>query len=180
MLCRGGSRKDNQRKNDHWENAKFTRLIGCPFLACETYLKVTGQWYFKCEVSYHKHPALTDPRAHVENCHLTPAQYTKVKNLTEAGLKPAKILRVMQTTMDDGKTLLATKNTIYVAKRWVKTESLQGLSPIVHLKNQLGKSDYTTHIKTDSDGTLKALFFCHNTSLKLYSAYNTILFLDST
>ena len=59
-------------------------------------------------------------------------------------------------------------------------ESLQGLSPIVHLKNQLGKSDYSTHIKTDSDGTLKALFFCHNASLELYSAYNTILFLDST
>ena len=86
----------------------------------------------------------------------------------------------MQTTKDDGKTLLATKNTIYVAKRQVRTKSLQGLSPIVHLKNQLGKSDYTTHIKTDSDGTLKALFFCHNASLKLYSAYNTILFLDST
>jgi len=116
LLCRGGSRKDNQRKNNPWENAKFTRLIGCPFLACATYSKASGWWYFKCDVSYHNHPALTDPCAHVENHHLTPAQCTKVRNLTEAGLKPAEILRVMQTTKDDGETLLATKKTIYVVK----------------------------------------------------------------
>ena len=59
-------------------------------------------------------------------------------------------------------------------------ESLQGLIPIVHLKNQLGNSDYSTCVKTDNDGTLKALFFCHHASLKLYSAYNTIIFANST
>ena len=62
----------------------------------------------------------------------------------------------------------------------MKTESLQGLSPIVYLKNQLGDNDYATQVKTDSEGTLKALFFCHKCSLELYSAYNTIIFLDST
>jgi len=87
---------------------------------------------------------------------------------------------MLHATKKEGETLLATKNTIYVAKRRVKMESLQGLSPIVHLKNQLGNSDYSTCVKTDDDGTLKALFFCHHASLELYSAYNTILFADST
>jgi len=69
---------------------------------------------------------------------------------------------MLHATKKEGETLLATKNTIYVAKRRVKMESLQGLSPIVHLKNQLGNADYSTCVKTDDDGTLKALFFCHH------------------
>ncbi|KNZ43707.1 putative signal peptide protein [Puccinia sorghi] len=61
--------------------------------------------------------------AYVENPS-TPSQYTKVKNLTQAGLKSAKILQVMQTTKETTENLLATKNKIYAAKQRVKTESL--------------------------------------------------------
>ena len=111
---------------------------------------------------------------------LTPAEFAKFKELSKGGLKPSAILNVLHANKKEGESLLATKNTIYVAKRCVKMESLQGLSPIVHLKNQLGNSDYLTCVKTDNDGTLKALFFCHHASLELYSAYNTIIFANST
>jgi len=180
FLCRGGSKTDNKRKGDPRENLKFTRLIGCPFQARATFHKPSGDWYFDVDYPSHNHPPSTDPRAQVQNRRLTPAQFAKVKELSEGGVKPSAILNMLHATKKEGETLLATKNTIYVAKRRVKMESLQGLSPIVHLKNQLGNSDYSTCVKTDNDGTLKALFFCHHASLELYSAYNTILFADST
>ena len=180
FFCRGGKKEDNKRKGDPRDKSKFSRLIGCPFSAHATFFKASKEWYFETDYPSHNHPASQDPRAHIANRRLTPAQYEKVKNLTQAGLKPSEILRVMQTTAEPTETLLATKNTIYAAKRRVKTESLQSLSPMVQLKQNLSDSDYTTQVKTDSDGTLKALFFCHNSSLELLQAYNTILFLDST
>ncbi|KNZ56960.1 hypothetical protein VP01_2278g1 [Puccinia sorghi] len=61
-------------------------------------------------------------------CPFSAYQFSKVKNIRKAGLKPSKILRVMYTTKEEGKSLLATKNTIYVAKKWVKTESPQDLT----------------------------------------------------
>ncbi|KNZ53835.1 hypothetical protein VP01_3122g2, partial [Puccinia sorghi] len=50
------------------------------------------EWYLETDFHNHNHPASEDPQAHVENHCLTPAQYTKVKNLTQEGLKPAEIL----------------------------------------------------------------------------------------
>ncbi|KNZ50266.1 uncharacterized protein VP01_4516g1 [Puccinia sorghi] len=88
----------------------------------------------------------------------------EVKSLSEAGIKPSKILRVMHTNKGGGESLLATENVI----------------PFVHLNNQLGDFDYSTFVKTDHYGTLKALFFCHHASLKIYSAYNKIVFANRT
>ncbi|KNZ49671.1 uncharacterized protein VP01_4865g1 [Puccinia sorghi] len=175
-----GSKADTKRKGDPRENSKFSRLIGFPFAACAMFHKTTGQWYLKVDASHHNHPDSTNPCSHIENRRLTPAQFSKVKNLSKAGLKPSKILRVMHTTKEEGKSLLATKNTIYVAKRQVKFESLQGISPIFHLKNQIGNSEYSTLFKTDHEGTFKALFFFHHDPLPCYSAYNTIIFANST
>jgi hypothetical protein len=67
-----------------------------------------------------------------------------------------------------------------VAKQKFKEQSLQGLSPIVHLNKQLTFSNYTTRSKVDSGGNLKALFFLHSLSLELLSCYHTVLFLDFT
>ena len=74
--------------------------------------------------SNHNHPPSKDVRAHIENLHLTPAQYKKVKNLKDAVLKPGEILRVMQTTKEPSEILLATINTVYAAKQRVKNESV--------------------------------------------------------
>jgi hypothetical protein len=86
----------------------------------------------------------------------------------------------MKKTQPADEPLLATKSTIYVAKRKVKEQSLQGLSPIVHLNKQLTFSNYTSSSKVDSNGNLKALFFIHTLSLELLSCYHTVLFLDCT
>ena len=59
-------------------------------------------------------------------------------------------------------------------------KSLQSLSPLVQLKDNLTDSNYTTQVKTDLEGTLTGLFFYHTDSLELLQAYPTILFLDST
>ncbi|KNZ44682.1 uncharacterized protein VP01_892g4 [Puccinia sorghi] len=69
------------------------------------------------------------------------------------------VLRVIHSTKEDGEYLLENKNTIYVSKQRLKIESLHGLRPIVHLKNQLGNSNSFTCANIFSDGTLKTLLF---------------------
>ncbi|KNZ46459.1 uncharacterized protein VP01_7244g1, partial [Puccinia sorghi] len=61
-------------------------------LSLHTFLKATEEWYFETDYPNHNHPASEDPQAHFKNHHLTPDQYTKVKTLTQAGLKPAEML----------------------------------------------------------------------------------------
>jgi len=141
FLCRGGSKTENKGKGDPREISKFIRLTGCPFQAHATFHKPSCQWYFTVDNTSHNHPSSTNPCAHVQNCFLTPAQFDKFKELSKGGLKPSAILNVLHANKKEGESLLVTKNTIYVTKRRVKMESLQGLSPIVHMKNQPGNSD---------------------------------------
>ena len=135
---------------------------------------------FSCGKPEHNHLPTSDPQAHVKNQKLTDNQFEQVNNLSLSGLKPSDILQVMKKTQSANKPLLATKSTIYVAKQKVKEQSLQGLSPIVHLNKQLTFSNYTNCSKVDSGGKLKALFFIHSLSLELLSCYHTVLFLDCT
>ena len=101
--------------------------------------------------------------------------------MTDSGVRPADMLRLLRTNKEDpSESILATINTIYAAKRRVKHESLRSLSPLVQLKDNLTDLNYTTEVKTDLEGTLKGLFYCHTNSLKLLEMYHTILFLDST
>ena len=181
FFCRGGHKEDNKRKGDPRDQAKFSRLIGCPWAAHANYDKRAERWTFIVDRSQHNHPPSEDPRAHIENRRLTPAQYERVKNMTDSGVRPADMLRLLRTNKEDpSESILATINTIYAAKRRVKHESLRSLSPLVQLKDNLSESNYTTQVKTDSEGTLNGLFFCHTNSLELLQAYPTILFLDST
>ncbi|KNZ45580.1 uncharacterized protein VP01_7g20 [Puccinia sorghi] len=71
----------------------FLRIIGCPFDACTTFHKPSGKWHVNVDVAHHNHTASTNPCAQIEICHLTPAQFSKLKNLSKAGLSPSKILR---------------------------------------------------------------------------------------
>ena len=101
--------------------------------------------------------------------------------MVDSGLKPVDILRMLRKNKEDPlESTLATINTISAAKQRVKNESLQSLSPLVQLKDNLTDSNYTTQVKTNLEGTLNGLFFCHTNSLKLLQMYHTILFLDST
>ena len=78
--------------------------------------KLSSRWEFSVDYAAHNNPPLTDLRAHVQNRRLTPAQFSKVKELSKGGLKPSAILNVLHANKTEGESLLATKNTIYVAK----------------------------------------------------------------
>ena len=180
LFFRGGSSNQNLRKGDSCKTLNFSRLISCPFSAAGYYSKKKKVWRFSCGKPKHNHPPTSDPQAHVKKQKLIDNQFEQVKNLSLPGLKPSDILQVMKKTQPADKPLLATKSTIYVAKQKVKEQSLQGLSPIVHLNKHLTFSNYTTCSKGNSGGNLKALFFIHSLSLELLSCYHTVLFLDFT
>ena len=95
------------------------------------------------------------------------------------GLKTLVILATLKKTHPN-KTILATISTIYTAWKKANQELLQGISPIVHLNKTLQNFKFTTMARTDDDGNLTALFFCHSCSVKLLSSYHNILFLDCT
>ena len=121
IFCRGLEKEDNKRKGDPHDKSKFSRLIGCLFSVHATFHKASKEWHFSTNYSSHNHPDSEDTWAHFENCCLTPDQYAKVKNLTQVGLKPAKILCVMQKTKEPTENLLEKKDTIYASKQRVKT-----------------------------------------------------------
>ncbi|KNZ57754.1 hypothetical protein VP01_2081g5 [Puccinia sorghi] len=133
---------NNKCKGNPCENSKFWRLIRCPFTACAMFHKPSGKWNFNFYVANHNHPASTNPCAHIENHCLTPAQFSKVKNL-----RKAKILRVMHTTKGEGKSLLATKNKNYVAKLWMKMESTLQMTVPENLHMQKGGVWMTAWLK---------------------------------
>jgi hypothetical protein len=174
LFFRGGSSNQNLCKSDSCKVPKFSRHIGFLFSAAEYYSKKKKVWRFSCGKPKHNHPPTSDPQAHFKNHKLTDKKFEQVKNLSLSGLKPS------DKNHSANKPLLATKGTIHVAKQKVEEQSLQGLSPIVHLNKQLTFSNYTTHLKVDSGGNLKALFFIHSLSLELLSCYHTVLFLDCT
>jgi hypothetical protein len=154
FFCRGGScSHQNLRKGDSRKAPNFSRLIGCPFAAAGYYSKKKKVWRFSsCGQPKHNHPPPSDPQAHVENQKLTDNQFEQVKNLSLSGLKTSDILQVMKKTQPADKPLLAAKSTIYRAKKKVKEQSRQSLSPIVHLNKQLTFSNYTSSSKVDSNG----------------------------
>jgi hypothetical protein len=158
---------------------KVTRLINCPFAASAYFQKKKGHWRFRVSNPAHNHPSSLDPSAHTTNRQLTKSLYEEMKKLGDAGLKPLVILATLKKTHPD-ETILATISTIYTARKKATQEMLQGISPIVHLHQTLQKSDFTTAARTDDEGNLTALFFCHTRSVELLCSYHYILFLDCT
>jgi hypothetical protein len=117
--------------------------------------------------------------AHTTHRRLTTSLYEEMKALGEAGLKPSEILLALKKTHPN-EVILATVSTIYTARKKARSESLQGISPIVHLNKTLTNTAFTSATKVDNEGHLKALFFCHADSQKLLKAYHHILLFDCT
>jgi hypothetical protein len=102
-----------------------------------------------------------------------------MKKLGNAGLKPSAILEALKKTNPD-KTILATITTIYSARKKAQQQMLQGITPVMHLKQTLASSDFTTNSKINDNGKLTGLFFCHSRSVELLDSYHHILLLDCT
>jgi hypothetical protein len=127
----------------------------------------------------HNHPSSLDPTAHTANHWLSESLFEEMKKLGNAGLKPSVILAALKKTHPN-ETILATISTIYTARKKATQQMLQGISPIVHLNKTLQNSEFTTTARTDDDGNLTGLFFCHSCSIKLLCSYHYICFLDCT
>jgi mRNA deadenylase 3'-5' endonuclease subunit Ccr4 len=128
---------------------------------------------------HHNHSASEDASSHTVNQKLTASLYNQMKNLGNTGLKPSAILEALKKT-NPGKTILATMTTIYSARKKAQQQMLQGISPVMHLKQTLANSDFTTNSKVNDKGKLKGLFFCHSRSVELLDSYHHILLLDCT
>jgi hypothetical protein len=155
-------------------------LIRCPFEATAYFHKKgVNQWDFQVKTAAYNHEPSESMSAHTTNRRLTPRLYEEMKGLGKAGLRPSEILRSLKKTHPN-EIILATISTIYTARKKARQESLQGISPIVHLNKTLVNTNFTTATKVDQEGNLKALFFCHADSLKLLKAYHHIILLDCT
>ena len=107
---RGGSSvsKSTERKRQ-----TTSRRIECPFLISANYSKKTGKWKLKTVVSEHNHQKSLYSSGHSTHRKLTVDQVDKVKNMTNAGAKPAAILSALRMTKSD---TFANLRTIYNAR----------------------------------------------------------------
>ncbi|KNZ50315.1 uncharacterized protein VP01_4494g1 [Puccinia sorghi] len=78
-------------------------------------------WYYQTNYPHHNHPATKDPESHVETHRLSPAEYTKLKNLNQASLKPGKILLLIQFSATD---IYPINFVEYVEKNWISLAPL--------------------------------------------------------
>ena len=158
---------------------KVTCLINCPFAASAYFQKKKNHWRFCVSNPAHNHPSSLDPSSYTSNNQLTKSLYEEMKKFGDFGLKPLVILATLKKTHPD-KTILATISTIYTARKKATQEMLQGVIPLVLLHQNLQNSDFTTADRTEDEGNLTALFFCHTCSVELLCSYHYILFLDCT
>lgn len=153
--------------------------MNCPFEATLYYHKKANHWKFVVKNSSHNHHPSGSAAAHTSNRKLSARLYQEMNQLSDAGLKPARILEALKRLHPE-KMILATITTIYSARKKTAAQSLRSLNPIIQLHEALPQSDYTTRTKVDKSGKIKGLFFCHNLSVQLLTHYHHILLLDCT
>lgn len=153
--------------------------MNCPFEATLYYHKKANHWKFVVKNSSHNHHPSGSAAAHTANRKLSARLYQEMNQLSDAGLKPARILEALKRLHQD-EMILATITTIYSARNKTAAQSLRSLNPIIQLHKALPQSDYTTRTKVDKSGEIKGLFFCHNLSVQLLTHYHHIILLDCT
>ncbi|OAV90290.1 hypothetical protein PTTG_28392 [Puccinia triticina 1-1 BBBD Race 1] len=109
---RGRDPNQNRRPGKEKANTASTRLINCPSSAAAYFQKKKNVWKFTIKNPAHNHPPSLYAAAHTTNRKLTPSLYEEMKQLGDAGLKPAAILKAMKKTHPD-EQILATISTIY-------------------------------------------------------------------
>ncbi|KAI7961762.1 hypothetical protein MJO28_002251 [Puccinia striiformis f. sp. tritici] len=100
---RGGTAESNQRKGDPRE-PKVTRLCNCPFAATLHYQSQDKHWKFLVKEHRHDHPPSGSPAAHTANWKLSARLFKEMNQLSDAGLKPARILDALKKLHPDEMT----------------------------------------------------------------------------
>jgi hypothetical protein len=115
-------------------------------------MKAGGEWKFTVADPRHNHAPSKDPSGHTSNQKLTKELYEQMKQLGDAGLKPAQILQSLKKSHPD-QSILATILTVYSAQKKACAEELCGLSPIFHL-NQTLTTEFTSATKVNNSGKI--------------------------
>ena len=98
-------------------------MVNGPFEATLYYQKKAKHWKFTVKDAHHNHPLSGSAAAHTFKRKLSKKLYDEMKKLSDAGLKPAKILEALKKLHPD-KMILATITTIYSARKKDYSESL--------------------------------------------------------
>ena len=126
--------------------------------------KKTEKWMLKTVVSEHNHQKCLHSSGHSRHRKLTVDQLDKVKNMTDAVVKPTAILSALRMTKSD---TFANLRTIYNGRVNMRNEQLAGRAPLEAFLDNLQESDWMHHVEANEVGNITGLFFAHPESIKL-------------
>ncbi|KAI7952896.1 hypothetical protein MJO29_008527 [Puccinia striiformis f. sp. tritici] len=112
----------NERKGDPQE-PNITRLCNCPFYASLYYQSQEKHWKFTVKEPHHNHAPSGSLAAHTAIWKLSARLFKEMNQLSDAGLKPARILDALKKLHPD-EMILATITTIYLARKKAFADSL--------------------------------------------------------
>ncbi|KNE92482.1 hypothetical protein PSTG_14082 [Puccinia striiformis f. sp. tritici PST-78] len=118
----GGTAKSNQSKGDPRE-PRVTCLCNCTFYVFLYHQSQEKHWKFTVKEPRHNHAPSGSPVAHTANRKLSARLFKEMDQLSDAGLKPARILDALKKLHLD-EMILATITTIYSARKKAFADSL--------------------------------------------------------
>jgi len=139
---------------------------------------VTEQW--KVDVTHPGHSHEAAEHAEGLSCHRKRSKETKafIQGMNTAQIPPRKILSVLKEQEIDDNIQL---RDIYNEQRNLKTAYFNGRLPIESLLDELTQSpEWVVAHRTDHENRLNALFFAHESQIKLIRAYPDVLLMDCT
>src|SRR2546423_5242461 len=160
-----------------------TRTTGCPFKLVIFKMKSEGdgqtndQWMLQVTNPEHNHQPSLNPSAHLVYHKRTAVQTETIRSMTRAGSRPAQILTALQQQSPD---TLVTAQDIRGDRKKIKTEHLDGRTPIETLLDDLSSPDWIFDVKRDSDNRVQCLFFAHRKQIELQCANPDVLMMDCT
>ncbi|KAL6531563.1 hypothetical protein OROMI_027926 [Orobanche minor] len=119
--CDRGGVYRNRRKIDESKRKRkaSSRLINCPFEAIGK--KEDDLWVLTIRNGEHNHEALKDMSEHPYSCRFTEEEIRRIKEMTEAGVKPREVLKALKEINPE---LLSTPRHLYNIKAKIRQGTL--------------------------------------------------------
>lgn len=157
-----------------------TRTTGCLFRVVIFKMKTEendGQWRLETKNGSHNHPRSLNASTHHVFRKRTATEKETIAAMSRAGVRPIQILTALK---QQNEQTLVTGSDIRGERLKIRTEHLNGRSPIETLLDDLTSSEWVFDVKRDSENRVQNLFFAHSKQIEILRANPDVLLMDCT
>ena len=154
-----------------------SRLIDCPFEVVFKYFKSNNSWRVISSNDCHSHAGSMNGIGHPSARRLTSPEKEIIKSLSRNNISVSNILNVLRTEYNNtSSTSKEVRNEIHN----IRQSTLNGLSPIQLLYNNINSSEYDSAIDFDCNGSITMIYFSNRQSINLVKRWKYVFVMDCT